>query len=125
MNNPNRKFERFLLWVDQLPSDCEFTFLQAKQATSTPIGSLQSILPTLCKNGLMSRRENGKMRSQENSRSLLYSKAPDWSLEKAVKANHERLRIKYKKSTKCLKSLAGAGKSTPIDHSEVIAKKFE
>jgi len=109
MNNPNRKCERFLLWVDQLPSDSEFTFIQAKQATGAPIGSLQSILPSLCKNGLMCRRENGVVCRRENNRSFLYRKGPSWSLEKAVKANHERLQIKYKKSTKYQKSLAGAG----------------
>jgi hypothetical protein len=90
MRNTNTIYEKVLKWINQLPAEQEFLLSEAQKATGIKRQTLQSTIPTLCKNGLMKRREI-------NARTIFYCKGSEWNLDKAIEANHQRLSEKWLK----------------------------
>jgi len=97
MKNKNTKYQSLLTWVDSLPANKEFTFLEAKKALAQTEKqvlisqrSCSSVIAPLVIRGLVNCRE-------VNPKRKFFTKAPAWTLEKALEANYQRLCQKWQK----------------------------
>jgi hypothetical protein len=88
MRNTNTIYEKVLKWINTLPAEQEFLLAEAQQATGVKRQSLQSTIPPLCKYDIMKRRV-------VNGRTIFYCKGSEWSLDKAIEANYQRLSEKW------------------------------
>lgn len=84
------KYVNFVEWVDSLPLNKEFNFAEAEKAVDISRQSMSMIVLQLCKKGLLSQRI-------VNTVVKFYCKKNSWSKDKAIEANHQRLKAKWQR----------------------------